>query len=82
MRSDEPRLATEQEMGADFAQFELGGAARPSGRFFEVEQIVDLRAPRPRAVLCSAGDHRHSVKLDPNEMVRLASAQVGDLVED
>lgn len=78
---DEPRLATEEEMGEDFAQFELG-ALPPFGPVLEVEQIVDLRLLDHERVLCSGGDHRHSVKLDPKEMVRLAGAQVGDLVED
>jgi Ala-tRNA(Pro) deacylase len=76
----ELRLATEQEIGADFAQFELG-ALPPFGPVLEVEQIVDRRLLDHALVLCSAGDHRHSVKLDPKEMVRLAGAQVGDLVE-
>ena len=57
------------------------GGAAPFGPILEVEQIVDRRL-LDHERLCSAGDHRHSVKLDPNEMVRLASAQVGDLVED
>jgi Ala-tRNA(Pro) deacylase len=78
---EEPQLATEQEIGADFAQFELG-ALPPFGPVLEVEQIVDRRLLDHGQVLCSAGDHRHSVKVDPKEMVRLAGAQVGDLVED
>jgi Ala-tRNA(Pro) deacylase len=78
---EEPRLATEQEIGADFAQFELG-ALPPFGPILEVEQIVDQRLLDHEQVLCSGGDHRHSVKVDPKEMVRLADAQVGDLVED
>jgi len=79
--SGELRLATEEEMGADFARFELG-ALPPFGPILEVEQIIDQRLLDHERVLCSAGDHRHSVKLDPKEMVRLAEAQVGDLVED
>jgi prolyl-tRNA editing enzyme YbaK/EbsC (Cys-tRNA(Pro) deacylase) len=33
-------------------------------------------------VLCSGGDHRHSLKLDPNEMVRVTEARVGDISHD
>lgn len=79
--SGELRLATEEEMGADFAQFELG-ALPPFGPVLDVGQIVDQRLLDHEQVLCSAGDHRHSVKLDPKEMVRLTEARVGDLVED
>jgi len=79
--SGELRLASEEEMGADFAQFELG-ALPPFGPILEVEQIVDQQLLDHGQVLCSAGDHRHSVKLDPKEMVQLTEARVGDLVED
>ena len=76
----EVRLATEDEIAADFAQFELG-ALPPFGALLEVGQIVDRRLLDHERVLCNGGDHRHSVKVDPNEMVRLAGAAVGDLIE-
>lgn len=75
------RLATEEEIAADFLQFEVG-ALPPFGPLLEVEQIVDRRLLDHDRVLCSGGDHRHSVKVDPNEMVRLAGAKVGDLSQD
>lgn len=34
------------------------------------------------AVLCPAGDHRHSVLLDPHEIVRITAAQTADICED
>jgi prolyl-tRNA editing enzyme YbaK/EbsC (Cys-tRNA(Pro) deacylase) len=33
-------------------------------------------------VLCNAGDHTHSVLLDPSEIVRAANAEVADVRED
>jgi Ala-tRNA(Pro) deacylase len=75
------RLAGEEEIGADFDQFELG-ALPPFGGLLEVEQIVDRRLLEHDTVLCAGGDHRHSVKVDPQEIVRLAGAEVGDLCED
>lgn len=75
------RLATEEEIGADFPDFAVG-ALPPFGPILEVEEIVDRRLLDHDRVLCSGGDHSHSVKVDPNEVVRIASAQVGDLSQD
>ena len=33
-------------------------------------------------VLCNAGDHGHGVLVDPNEIVRIGEARVGDVCED
>ncbi len=74
----ELRLATEDEIAAEFPGFAVG-AVPPFGPIFEVEEIVDRRLLDHDRVLCSGGDHSHSVKVDPNEVVRLAGAQVGDL---
>ncbi len=75
------RLATEAEIAADFSQFEVG-ALPPFGPILDVSQIVDRRLLDHARVLCSGGDHRHSLKVDPNDMVRLANARVADLCQD
>jgi Ala-tRNA(Pro) deacylase len=77
----EIRLATENEIGRDFAQFEVG-ALPPLGGLLELEQLVDARLLDHERVLCSSGDHRHGLRLDPNDLVRLADATVGDICED
>jgi Ala-tRNA(Pro) deacylase len=77
----ELRLATEDEIAAEFPGFAVG-AVPPFGPIFEVEEIVDRRLLDHDRVLCSGGDHSHSVKVDPNEVVRLAGAQVGDLSQN
>ena len=77
----ELRLATEEEIAAEFSQFEVG-ALPPFGPLLDIAQIVDRRLLDVERVLCSGGDHRHSLKLDPKEMVRLADARVGDLCQD
>lgn len=77
----ELRLATEDDIAARFPQFELG-ALPPFGPILEVEEFVDQRLLDHERVLCSGGDHRHSVKVDPNDMVRVAGARVADLVKD
>jgi Ala-tRNA(Pro) deacylase len=78
---DELRLATEEEIAADFPGFAVG-ALPPFGPIFEVEEIVDRRLLDHDRVLCNGGDHSHSVKVNPNEIVRVAGAQVGDLSQD
>jgi len=78
---NELRLATEEEIAADFPGFAVG-ALPPFGPIFEVEEIVDRRLLDHDRVLCSGGDHSHSVKVDPNDIVRVAGAQVGDLARD
>ena len=75
------RLATEEEIGSDFERFQVG-AIPPFGGLHGIRQVVDRRLLAHDRVLCSAGDHEHGVLLDPNEIVRLGSAQTGDICED
>jgi Ala-tRNA(Pro) deacylase len=75
------RLATEEEIGQDFGRFEVG-AVPPFGSLHGIPQAVDQRLLQHGRVLCSAGDHEHSVLVDPREMVRIADANTGDLCED
>jgi Ala-tRNA(Pro) deacylase len=78
---NELRLASEDEIRSDFPGFAVG-ALPPFGPIFKVEEVVDQRLLDHDRVLCSGGDHSHSVKIDPNEIVRVAGAQVGDLSQD
>ena len=32
-------------------------------------------------MLCAGGDHRHALRLDPRDLVRIAEPRVGDLCE-
>ena len=75
------RLATEDEMGTDFPDFELG-AIPPLGEMLPAPEIVDRRVLEHDRVLCNGGDHTHSVLLDPKEIVRASGAQVADVCED
>lgn len=78
---DRPRLATEDELAADFPEFDLG-ALPPFGPIHDIPEIVDRRLLDHDRVLCAGGDHRHSLRIDPNEIVRLANARVADLCQD
>jgi Ala-tRNA(Pro) deacylase len=75
------RLVTEDEMAAEFSQFELG-AIPPLGEMLPAPEIVDRRVLAHDRVLCNAGDHTHSVLLDPNDIVHASDAQVADVTED
>jgi Ala-tRNA(Pro) deacylase len=75
------RLATEKQMGDDFPSFELG-AIPPVGPVLPAPEIVDRKLLEHDQVLCNAGDHRHSLLLDPEQLVRVCEAQVADICQD
>jgi Ala-tRNA(Pro) deacylase len=75
------RLAAEEEMRADFPQFDLG-AVPPFGAILSAPEVVDRRLLDCERIVCAAGDHRHSLRLDPSEIVRVGDALVADICED
>lgn len=75
------RLATEQEMAHDFPAFEVG-AVPPVGSMLNVPEAIDERLLEHRRVLCNAGDHRHSLLLDPRDIADLADTRLGDICAD
>jgi len=76
----ELRLATEADMAADFPDYEVG-AIPPLGPDTPAE-IFDMRLLAYQRVLCAAGDHEHSLLLDPTDIIRVSSAQTADLRQD
>ena len=76
----ELRLATEADMAADFPDYEVG-AIPPIGPDTPAE-VFDMRLLAYQRVLCAAGDHEHSLLLDPTDIVRVSSAQTADLRQD
>jgi Ala-tRNA(Pro) deacylase len=75
------RLASEEEMASQFQSFEVG-ALPPIGPLLPAPEILDRRLLDHDRVLCSAGDHRHGLLLDPNDLVEVAQPQVADVCED
>lgn len=75
------RLATEDEIAQHYTQFEVG-AVPPVGPVLFTGEVVDRRIAELDRVLCSGGDHRHSISLDPKAIVELADAKVADICED
>jgi len=75
------RLATEREMAADYDQFDVG-ALPPFGPMLSAREIVDRRLLDHETIVGAGGDHRHSIRIDPNELVQVASPTLGDICQD
>lgn len=75
------RLATEDEMSRDFGAFDLG-ALPPFGPMLPAPEILDRRLLDHERILCCGGDHRHSLLVDPQDIVRVAEPAVADICED
>lgn len=74
------RLATEEEIEGAFPGFEVG-ALPPFGESLPVPEVVDVRLLYRERILCAAGDHRHGVRLDPRELLRLIEPRIADICE-
>jgi Ala-tRNA(Pro) deacylase len=75
------RFVTEEEMAADFGDFEVG-ALPPFAPMVEAVELMDERLLDHDRILCGGGDHQHGVLLDPLDLVRAGQARVADLCED
>jgi Ala-tRNA(Pro) deacylase len=75
------RLASEAEMEADFASFEVG-ALPPLGPMLPATELLDGRLLDHAQILCAGGDRRHSVLVDPRDLARISDARVADICED
>jgi Ala-tRNA(Pro) deacylase len=75
------RLASESEIGTDFGEFEVG-AMPPLGPMVSAPEALDRRLLVHDRILCSGGDHRHSVLLDPRDLAELTEAKVVDVCEE
>ena len=74
------RFATEADMAADFPSYAVG-AIPPLGPDTPAE-LIDPRLLDYEHVLCPAGDHEHSLKVDPTDIVRVTGALTVDLRQD
>jgi Ala-tRNA(Pro) deacylase len=75
------QLATETQMAAEFPAIEVG-AVPPAGPVLPMAELVDRELLRHPTIMCAAGDHRHSLILDPQDLVRLTGAAVADICEE
>ena len=74
------RFASEADMATDFPAYEVG-AIPPIGPDTPAE-LIDLRLLDYGQVLCPAGDHQHSLLVDPADIVRVTGARAVDLRQD
>jgi len=75
------RLASEAEIARDFPSLEVG-AVPPFGPMLPAAEVIDSTLVEHERILCPAGDHRHSVLLDPREIVRITDAKTADISEE
>lgn len=75
------RLADEEEMAADFPSIQVG-AVPPAGPGLPMAEVVDHRLLKQPRILCPGGDHRHSILIDPRDLVRLSGAKVADICKE
>lgn len=75
------QLASEAQMTNDFPALEVG-AVPPLGPMVPAAELVDRRLLEEERVLCAGGDHRHSVLLDPRDIVTATDARVADICEE
>jgi Ala-tRNA(Pro) deacylase len=77
----ELRLASEQEIAQDFPSLEVG-AVPPFGPMVPAATVIDKRLLDQERILCPAGDHTHSVLVDPRDILRATQARSADICED
>ena len=74
------RLATEDELERDFPMFEVG-ALPPLGPMLPAPEMIDVHLLYHERILCAGGDHRHSLRLDPRDLLRLTEPRVASLCQ-
>ena len=75
------RLASEDQIARDFPALEVG-AVPPFGPMVPAAEVIDSSLLEQERILCPAGDHRHSVLVDPREVVRITVGRTADICQD
>lgn len=73
-------LATEDELGQDLAEFELG-AIPPLGSLLHLPMLIDTEVFRHSKVTFAAGLQRESVRMDPQDLLTGATITVAPIVD-
>jgi prolyl-tRNA editing enzyme YbaK/EbsC (Cys-tRNA(Pro) deacylase) len=79
-RPHQLRFASEADIATSFPAYEVG-AIPPIGPDTPAE-LIDLRLLDYGEVLCPAGDHEHSLLVDPLVIVRATRARTVPLCQD
>jgi Ala-tRNA(Pro) deacylase len=80
-RRKEVHLLTEEQLGRDYPDFELG-AVPPLGGSNADRVVVDRRIAGRESVVLEAGSHDDSVRLRTADLIRIANAEVADICTD
>ncbi len=75
------QLASEQQIAHDFPALEVGSIP-PFGPMVPAAEVIDRALLQPERILCPAGDHRHSVLVDPRDVVRMTAAKTARICQD
>jgi prolyl-tRNA editing enzyme YbaK/EbsC (Cys-tRNA(Pro) deacylase) len=73
--------AAEHAIARDFPSLEVG-AVSPFGPMVPAAEVIDRRLVEQERILYQAGNHRHSVLVDPREVVRITAANRVDICHD
>ena len=74
------RLATEAELERDFPMFDVG-AMPPLGPMMPMPEVIDVHLLYHARILCAGGDHRHALRVDPRDLVRVCEPRVAAICE-
>lgn len=75
------RLATEDELGRDYAQYELG-AVPPLGELLGTAVFLDQRLEEADEIIFAGGTHSDSVKMRGEDFLKLVHPQVANMVRE
>lgn len=73
-------MASEEELRADYPQFELGAVPPIGGPADRV--VIDRRLAEADAIVFEAGTHDESVRLQTDDLIRLSDARLADICQD
>ncbi len=74
-------LASEEDLGRDYPEFELG-AVPPVGGGRRDPVVIDMRVAERDSVVLEAGSHDESVRVSTADLVRISGASVADIAAD
>ena len=70
-----------RDSGAKVLVTDAGNADRIDPALVEEVLILDRQLLEHEEILFTAGDHRHGVLIDPNDLVEIVQPQVGDICQ-
>lgn len=75
------RLATEEELGAEFTDLDLG-AVPPLGDLFQMPVVMDSHFREIDEVIFASGTHRESFRVSGDDFINIARPLIADLADE